>query len=881
MKQSPSAQLGQIGEGFVSLFFNVIGWGPATIGGHDLGTDLFVQLRDEAMNDLGLVIGIQVKAGNSWFNSPATEGGIAGWWFKEPNHKHAEYWIGHQNPHILVMVNEDRSTTAWVNLSSETIKKTGKGIKVFVPDTQTLDRRFKSQWIDWAGRHRKNQWHEGSRWNFSVEQIPENDWARHALLTPRLVAPHPNKDTNAAFSWPEAVAVCVEGEPHRREQFSSQGTGILDPSQAAESDSHGWRLASAIYTWVTTGEATPFEALRALQMTDDLRAAASICESLALADNDRLSEALEILTSTEICETAAIEVEWLNVHKAVVLAELGRSAEALEHAQASALQLGALGSNVTVSAIMAAAVSVLFELSDPFAPPLETLLPAIDNTASWWRSQSTAVGLEAAVKEQFRNWTREKSATLGGGNTAHNKLFSSALIARLSGSHGRWRAAASLQAKVDLCIQARRPISAVDSLDLLRRAGDHDALSKAITRIKLYDDPRVLVELARTVEPQSMTKTSHRADLEVLRRVGSYLSTENATSWLNTLTPVLGNPSPLLVRYLPRYRVHSVLLAAIFGLLSHAEPRHIDQIVTFLVELPGDADQLLQEQISRHIDDLKPLLTSEQKALVLERASSLDADSWLKWPLLQLGSNSDRTNVPGLREALLQANMFALESVDLAALEPDEVEAYLVRCREVMSYMEDEVANRIHQGYGHDFPRVYALLALLRPQQTDWGYLIGFLANPVVTDSRKREACKALSAHRKQIEPQSQTLLAQSLEQLLQGERQRAAEPLLALWEEPGGAALEELFLELVDPATDLWDRTLTEMIDGNSTARCDAADFMGRHSGYGECGFKGAWCQVVVATLSVSCFMNTSRGVRYPSVWRGRSLSSSAIVVR
>lgn len=41
------------------------------------------------------------------------------------------------------------------------------------------------------------------------------------------------------------------------------------------------------------------------------------------------------------------------------------------------------------------------------------------------------------------------------------------------------------------------------------------------------------------------------------------------------------------------------------------------------------------------------------------------------------------------------------------------------------------------------------------------------------------------------------------------------------------------------------------------------------------------AWCQVVVATLSVSSFMKTSRGVWKLRVLRGRSLSSSAMAVR
>lgn len=182
----------------------------------------------------------------------------------------------------------------------------------------------------------------------------------------------------------------------------------------------------------------------------------------------------------------------------------------------------------------------------------------------------------------------------------------------------------------------------------------------------------------------------------------------------------------------------------------------------------------------------------------------------------------------------MQGDMVALRTVDLRTLRPDEVEACLGRCREVMTVMEDEVENRIHQDYGYDFPYIYSLLSLFYPQLADWDYLTRFLANPMVTDSRKREACKALAACQDRIEPRPRLQLKRSLEQLLQGERQRAAEPLLILWQkESGGAALEELFLEIADPATEVWAKALAEMIGGDSNARCDAADFMSRHSGY------------------------------------------------
>jgi len=58
-----------------------IGWGPVALNvQHDLGTDLFVQARDDRGFDRGLPVGVQVKAGSSCFEQPvhAENGSLLG-----------------------------------------------------------------------------------------------------------------------------------------------------------------------------------------------------------------------------------------------------------------------------------------------------------------------------------------------------------------------------------------------------------------------------------------------------------------------------------------------------------------------------------------------------------------------------------------------------------------------------------------------------------------------------------------------------------------------------------------------------------------------------------------------------------------------------------
>jgi Domain of unknown function (DUF4365) len=66
----------------------------------DLGTDLFVQVRDARRFDRGLVVGVQVKGGPEWFKDPvrAEDGSLLGWWYYEPKVDHFDDWVTPSTP---------------------------------------------------------------------------------------------------------------------------------------------------------------------------------------------------------------------------------------------------------------------------------------------------------------------------------------------------------------------------------------------------------------------------------------------------------------------------------------------------------------------------------------------------------------------------------------------------------------------------------------------------------------------------------------------------------------------------------------------------------------------------------------------------------------
>ena len=75
MRASHQENIGGEGVSRVKANFQRIKWGPVENTSHDLGTDLFVQARDTRGFSRGLVVGVQVKTGPSYFERPLSRDG--------------------------------------------------------------------------------------------------------------------------------------------------------------------------------------------------------------------------------------------------------------------------------------------------------------------------------------------------------------------------------------------------------------------------------------------------------------------------------------------------------------------------------------------------------------------------------------------------------------------------------------------------------------------------------------------------------------------------------------------------------------------------------------------------------------------------------------
>jgi hypothetical protein len=236
MRQPANRQSGAAGETAVRGFFEDLGWGVIGTGDHDVGTDLYLQLRDEGGVELLLMLGVQVKTGKTTLGEATTVDGESGWWFREPDHDHLDYWSDHPVPHIIVLQDETKKRRYWAFLDRESIEITGKGIRVFVPASQPLDDAFRTTWGETADRARRRVEFEGSRWNYDVSPLPTHDQARMALLTPRLVAPHPNKGSSTAMTWAQAAATVVDFSAARWEENADRHESVPGFDEALSHD---------------------------------------------------------------------------------------------------------------------------------------------------------------------------------------------------------------------------------------------------------------------------------------------------------------------------------------------------------------------------------------------------------------------------------------------------------------------------------------------------------------------------------------------------------------------------------------------------------------------------------------------------------------------
>ncbi|MEU8512972.1 DUF4365 domain-containing protein [Kitasatospora sp. NPDC048722] len=123
---------GRRGATLVEELFLEAYWVPREIKDTDVGVDFYVEVATHGQGT-GRHIAAQVKTGPSFFGSPSGNG----WWFPFGD-KYRQYWLNHDLPVIIVLVDLESRTAYWQAVTADTVRSTGEGWKIEVPREQVL-----------------------------------------------------------------------------------------------------------------------------------------------------------------------------------------------------------------------------------------------------------------------------------------------------------------------------------------------------------------------------------------------------------------------------------------------------------------------------------------------------------------------------------------------------------------------------------------------------------------------------------------------------------------------------------------------------------------------------------------------------------------------
>lgn len=759
MRESKTNQVGESGVSSVMSQFQDLGWGPVANKSHDLGTDIFVQVR-ERLFDIGVVLGVQVKT----TDNPESEHGYLsrpkgdpespeGWWYAEGTKDHFDHWATHALPHILVVRDHESGTSYWVHVTSDRVEDTGKGAKILVPASNTLDADHLGGLLDVAKTARSQVPFEGTAWTGGAAFAASTDLLRFALVAPRLViSPGRSSFTQQDELTPEeAVALMAQARfdriNHLRgsddEFLGKRPAMIPSHAEAASSADWRWRFAAAIESRILDSDNRLLMAGLNAAKEPHQRAAAVVALTAALIETGHHAEAIDHLTrAIDADDQAPVDHAWLHAQRARAHLELGDLPSARADADRALIAGSVAPHDPTASAITGVSLTLIFNTASWEEKDYGSVIKGSDTAVSWWRNQMAATGLTALNQRVFKAWASDTSTTIGGSDDANNQLYVAALSAGHAGDHGAWRHYYTLLAQDTLLrvTNADPPDKVADALRMLRQAGAHKELKQALMRIANDGPCRAVTIAGDELDLERSTHTTIDADLALVSEVGDLLSQESAVRALRWLVQVYEDPAPLLrltvgTAFDPRARVLEIILG-----LVEAIP---DEVTEFVVRNLPEAE--LGEYALR-INMWDRLLRSlPRSAWTLDRVERLlggslpPADHPLRLAILGICRHrSSEANVALLQE-LRAGSLAALISTNTVSdLDGESLHAVKARLIEAVDQIRADAANGTVKIGGLDPAYALGVIVLSHPDSEAANRLVDLVADPAVAGENKQ-----------------------------------------------------------------------------------------------------------------------------------------------
>jgi hypothetical protein len=748
MRASSSEQIASIGINEVSAAFDRLGWGTAENTRHDLGTDLFVQARDDRLFDLGLVVGVQVKSGPSYFASPTRgePGEPEGWWFRDADTAHADHWVSHGLPHLLVLHDAEKHISYWVHVTSSVVVSTGKGVKILVPAAQTLDRDHLDDLLAVAGSARGAVPLEGTAWAGATPPATR-DQLRFAMTVPRLVAPHPNASPTGVLTPPQAVAMLMQARLFEIDRYAERCPGVPRLADAGASERWAWRFVGALAGRMRDGDVNALRSVAAEAEDPASRAAATVAVACCLIEEGRAGEALAVLDAgLQPDDAFPVDDAWLRAQRARALVEVGRLEEGRREAAAVQAIRATAGHDVTATAISGVAAVLLFNTASWDQRDVREVIESADAVASWWRTQTTARGSTAIVERTFKAWAADESVTIAVSDEANDQLVAAALAAGHLGDQSAWRHLAALLARDALLRVTRHddPAVGAEALRGLRLAGDEQAVKLAVRRF-CDDGPALAATLAAaTVDMQRSTRTTVFADLALLQHAGDVLDADTATRATAWLLDTLDDPSRFRELKTTRgFSISATLVEALAAVVPSVPHLGAAAAAQHVPALQG-ADALTEAAWVRLVHDLPVQGWSAETVGALHAAQDAVSQD-LRYAILGVRSRFDGSADDELRADVRAGSLDALAELgDVRKLDAVTAEAATRTLTAAVAQVRaDTRAGKLSVG-GYDAARLLATVLSRHPDEAAAGGLLDFLSDDAVACASKRGVISAL-----------------------------------------------------------------------------------------------------------------------------------------
>ena len=817
--------------------FEAIGWGPVRNADHDLGTDLLVQARDQRRFDRGLIVGVQVKAGPSYFRRRKRDKGnrVLGWWYYESDAKHFDDWVTHSLPHLLVLHCLTERKSYWAHVTADRVTRTGRGCKILVPADQTINEEHAGALFAVACEQKTNPVIEGTALSGLPGGTPPARRLRYALVAPRLVAPNPNARQEVTIDAVDGAALLAQGRFFDLVQFAEKHESVPAPTQPYTGRDWGWLFVAAIWDWALTDSVERLEAAFAAARSSEETAASGVVLACALHRLERCDRALEVLEGlVDGDDLSPVDHGWVLVQRARFRTEVGDFDGArLDAIRAQRCFLGDRD-DITASALAAAAAWQLYAAAC-FADPADwaerhrgfgELVTASDTAVSWWRAQTVSWGLGRVEKTRFETWADPYPRYLFRWESPRTQeLFAAEFSADITGEHSSWKQACALygrQRLVDASKHANKTLELVEGLRALRRSGDHKSLEKAIRRL-CYDGPiGPVAEAVNEIPSAGWTHTTCDTNFAALAGAGDLVEEASATEFACWIAELVQDPVELTERLKPSRTVPMAALEAVTGLLPAAGNRAHTAAARLIAELPDPPPYVTSQQVCKAIGLLDyGMVDQEARDALWEKAR--EQRGWIA--VAALGWLADNRYPGAETEAISRAVAGELQAIgavsDLSALGRSEAVSVIDRLADATDQILAAARRGTHGGDRIDAAYWLAAMSLEFPNHPRWDKALELLLEPRVAGHDKRPACLLMAQNADRLPADVRSALAANTASVAE------SEPGIGLEADIGGI---ETMLEIVlgmpvgqDAAT-----AIAKLAVGTPEQRSDAAMLLG-----------------------------------------------------